>query len=108
MRAAPTASTNTRVTPSSDSYLARFRQRVIHDALTEATAACWERRALAFEVAAPRPGDYHGHATAQELAERRQRCMDAAIACRAHASLWLGAKPEPTGDDVRAVLEEAW
>ena len=67
--------------------LAHFNARVLADCLSEATAVFWERRAKAFEDAAPRPGDYVGRATAAELSAARVRCLETAAACRARASL---------------------
>ena len=87
-------------------YLDHFRSRVLQDALTDATAAYWLRRAQAFDEAAPRPGDDTGGATPAELDERRQRCEATARACRAHAGLLRGLTPERVSDDVRRVLVE--
>ena len=75
--------------------LAHFNARVLADCLAEATATFWERRAKAFENAAPRPGDYVGRATAAELSAARVRCLDAAAACRARASLEGPGLPVP-------------
>lgn len=87
-------------------YVAHFQMRVLQDALTEATAACWEKRAQQFEDAAPRPGDFTGRATPLEIAARLRRCLATAAACRAHASLWAESKPEPISSDVATVLVE--
>lgn len=67
--------------------LDRYRARFLEQLLTEATADYWERRAEAFELAAPRPGDYLGHQTPEELARRAQRAAERATACRNHAAL---------------------
>ena len=75
--------------------LAHFNARVLADCLAEATASYWERRAQALLDAAPRPGDYTGRATAAELSAARQRCLDAAAACRARASLEGPGLPVP-------------
>lgn len=64
-----------------------FRARVLQDALNEATAAYWRRRAEAFQASRPRPDDYHGHATVQELRDRDQWCAAIARACRHRAEL---------------------
>lgn len=74
---------------------AHFNARVLADCLSEATAAFWERRAEAFLEAAPRPGEYHGRATPAELSAARQRCLDAAAACRARATLEGPGLPVP-------------
>jgi len=75
--------------------LAHFRCRVLADALSEATRDYWRRRAEAFEDAAPRPGDFPGRATPEELRAARRRCLDAAAACRARASLEGPSLPVP-------------
>lgn len=71
------------------SYLDHFRQRVLQDALTAATANQWTKRAETFAWAAPRPGDFNGRATEAELTERQRRCLETAEACREHAQLLL-------------------
>lgn len=83
-----------------------FRARVLQDCLTEATASYWRRRAVAFEAARPRPGDFNGRVTPDELAARDERCRLAAELCRHRAGLSLEAKPEPITPDVWAVLDE--
>lgn len=74
---------------------AHFNARVLADCLSEATASFWHRRADAFTEAAPRPGDYLGRATPAELSAARQRCLEAAAACRARASLEGPGMPVP-------------
>jgi hypothetical protein len=86
--------------------LEHFRARTLQDALTEATAQCWLRRAQQFEDAAPRQGDYHGHATGDELLDRWERCQATATACRRHAQVLLGGMPEPISAEVLDVLGE--
>jgi hypothetical protein len=85
--------------------LDHFVARVLQDALTEATAQYWLRRTQAFEQAAPRPGEYNGNATPEELRERWKECVNTAKACRRHAQL-LMSQPEEISDEVRAVLED--
>lgn len=80
----------------------QFHQRVVSDALAEATASYWERRAKTFEDAAPRPGDYPGLATPADLSAARERCLGAAAACRARASL------EAAGAPIPAVVTSLW
>lgn len=74
---------------------AHFNARVLADCLSEATATFWHRRAQALEDAAPRPDDYTGRATPAELSAARQRCLDAAAACRARATLEGPGLPVP-------------
>lgn len=80
--------------------------RVLQDALTEATADYWERRAQQFEDAAPKLGEFHGNATRDELNEAWARCHATAAACRAHADLISGEYPEEISDEVLTVLGE--
>ena len=80
--------------------------RVLQDALTEATAGYWERRAQTFEDAAPRLGEYHGAATRDELNQRWLDCMATAQACRAHAQLIRQNQTEHISTDVYDVLAE--
>lgn len=82
-----------------------FRARLLQDALTEATAQYWLRRADQLAAGAPRPDDFHGQATPEELADRAQRAKAAAEACRRHARL-LRMEPEPINQDMLDVLQE--
>jgi hypothetical protein len=86
--------------------LDHFRARFLQDALTEATAQYWLRRAEQLDAAAPQPGDYNGHASQEQLAEAWVQCKTAAIACRWHAELIMEDRPEPISDEVLAVLGE--
>ena len=70
-------------------HLEQFRARVLADALNEASAAYWLRRAVQFDNARPRPGDYTGAATPQQLAQRDARLAEVAQACRAAADVAL-------------------
>jgi hypothetical protein len=83
-----------------------FRARILQDALTEATAGYWERRAQQFEDAAPRLGEFHGNATRDELNQRWLDCMATAQACRSHAQLIRNESPEPISEEVLDVLGE--
>jgi hypothetical protein len=86
--------------------IVQFQRRLLQDCLSEAIARWWLNRATAFEAAAPRPGDFNGRATAEELAERRARCLATAAACRRHAKLLHDGMPEEISSEVRAVLAE--
>ena len=68
----------------------QLQLRAIQDVLQMASAATWERRAEASEFARPRPGDFNGGATEQELALRDARLAREAEACRNHARLLRG------------------
>ena len=73
--------------PLLETHAQHFTRRVVEDAVTEATAECWEHRAETFEQARPQPGDYTGCATPAQLKAADQRCALAALACRRMA--WL-------------------
>lgn len=72
---------------SLEHHVDRIRARVLQDALSEATAAYWRRRAQWFRWAAPRPEDYTGQATPEELDARRQRLLGLAEQCERRAQL---------------------
>jgi len=63
------------------------RRRVVQDALNDAVATTWRRKAALLEWARPRPTDWNGNATPAELAERDRRLSAQAEACRAKATL---------------------
>lgn len=67
-------------------YSEQMRRRSVAEAIIGAMPATWLRRAEAFEWARPRPGEYTGQATAEEIAARDRRCRAAAVACRRHAA----------------------
>lgn len=75
-------------------YVDHFRRRVLADALQEATAAYWRHRADAFDAALPRPGDYAGMATPQQIEAQRDRIAASALACRQRAVFMLGGEVE--------------
>lgn len=84
---------------SLDSYMQHFRARVLQDALTEALAEHHLRRAMQLDAARPRPGDYTGAATPEQLAAQDERLSAAAAACRHRATLGLDA------DDIQMVAD---
>ena len=63
-----------------------MRRRAVQEAISNAMAATWRRRADMFDQARPRPGDYRGQATAEQIAEADRRCAEVALACRSHAA----------------------
>ena len=87
--------------------LNHFAARVLQDALTEAMAGHWDRRAQQWEAAAPCKGDYHGGASRTELLEAFERCQGIARACRSHAGLLRSLAPEDISDEVWDAIEEA-
>jgi hypothetical protein len=86
--------------------LDHFRARVLQDALTEARADQWLRRAQQFENAAPRKRDFRGNASDQELLDAYERCGAIAAACRAHAQLLRDKIPGEISDEVWCALGE--
>jgi hypothetical protein len=64
-----------------------MRRRAVQQAISEASAWYWAWRAEQFHAAAPKPSDFNGQATAQELADATERCLCAARACWSHAHL---------------------
>lgn len=87
-------------------YVEHFRARVLQDALNEATAAYWLRRAETFEWACSRPGDLLGpHTTPAQRAARDQEKRAIAAACRHRASL-APLQTQPAAD-VWAALADA-
>lgn len=69
-----------------DDHLTQFSLRLIRDAMNEATALYWLRRAEQFETARPRPGDRLGANGRRGAAEIDARCLALANACRAKAA----------------------
>jgi len=87
--------------------LAHFHARVIADALAEATAVYWRGRADALLDAAPRPGDYVGRATPEQLSAARERCQRDAAACLRRSSLEGPGLPVPPIVVAELLLKEA-
>jgi hypothetical protein len=73
-------------------HVDNFRRRVMADALQEATAAYWRRRAQTFATALPREGDFTGRATPDEIEARRQRVAAVVLACSERAAFSLGGE----------------
>ena len=90
--------TSVNLRSDSDLDLEHFRMRVIQDALNEGRRQWWLRRALDFENARPRPGDFNGQATLEELRDRWVWCTEIAKACRARAEV------APLDDDRPEIL----
>jgi hypothetical protein len=73
----------------------QVRRRSVQQAITEAEADHWRRRATDFDWARPRPDDFSGRATVDELAAADERCRMTALACRRKAALleWEAGAP---------------
>lgn len=85
-------------------HLAHFQRRVLVDSLLDAWSVYWERRARVLEEARPRPGEFHGGATREQLRDQWIRLTAMAQACRARAQV---SPLELVTEDVDAVLGEA-
>ena len=83
------ASTRTHSTAALVEHVEHFGARVLQDALAEATANYWLRRAEVFDNAKPRPGEFHGEATSEDLSAAWRRCHDLAEASRNAAGVAL-------------------
>ena len=57
------------------------RRRAAQQAILEAESWFWCWRAEQFHAAAPRPSDFNGRATAEQLAAATERCHATALAC---------------------------
>lgn len=88
--------------------LTRFTVRAVQQMIAEAAPWWWLKRAEHLEEARPRPGDFHGRATPEELAARHARLTEAAAACREHAA-FLAQYPDVLTEmmhaDVQALAE---
>jgi len=96
--------TTTNLLPDSAGYLGRFRARVLQDALNEATAAYWLRRAEAFENARTRPGSPPATGDSPEAVDDRRRAATA-LACRNRAA-YAQMYPEELAGLIREALAE--
>ena len=84
-----------------------FRERFLADLLCQGMASFYEWRARVFEWAAPRPGDFVGRATPQQLAAQAARCRETATAFRNKAAvLRRYGTPDFVIDEVTGVLRE--
>lgn len=81
--------------------LEQAARRLIREAIAEALPTQWERRAKTFESCRPRPGDYTGAATRDELDALDHRNAVSAAQCRMHAAMLRGddlTSPEHAAD----------
>jgi hypothetical protein len=74
---------------SSHDYADHFAARVVQDAVNEALAATWQRRRDAFLAARPRPEDFPGQRTRDELRIHWRELTAVAEACQARAAVSL-------------------
>lgn len=86
--------------------LEHFRARVLQDALDQATVAHWIARHAALSASLPRPGDFVGRASAEELNAREARTRAALTAIERHVYLLQHTYREPSPEVWEAV--RAW
>lgn len=96
----PHMSTRTR-RPRTPFDLAHFQYRIVRDAMNEATASYWLRRARDFATALPREGDYLGQSTPEQREARTQRLLQIVKNC-VHRSTICELTPE----EERLILDE--
>jgi len=84
--------------------LENFARRLLTDCLNEATRTYWLKRAQDFENAKPRPGEYQGTSTREELRARWLWLDEIARACRARAEI---SPLDEIAPEVESVLSEA-
>lgn len=84
-----------------------FRRRVLQEALCEALAAQWERRAGTLRWAQPRAGEFQGRATTEELRDRWRRLEEQARACENRAQVAEYADDAELRQTIRAELDVA-
>lgn len=77
---------------------------VLREAMLAGLPCSWSRRAETLDAARPRPGDFNGRATVEELAERDQRLAEQAEACRSKAR-FLQEYPDVMAEIIAADVE---
>ncbi|MCB0889205.1 MAG: hypothetical protein KDB38_07435 [Nocardioidaceae bacterium] len=87
-------------------YLDHFARRVLLDAINEATADYWRRRAKALRAARHRPGDYLPDGQLQAARAKWRQLTEAAAACEAKAAFIERYGAELFAHDVASVLGE--
>jgi hypothetical protein len=88
-------------------HVAQFQRRSIAGAVLDASATQWLKRADEFEAARPRPGDYYGQASREQLRARWDELTQIAKACRAKATVLRELDMPDVLDLVDDVLEES-
>lgn len=87
----------------------QFTVRVLQETMLAAMPWSWLRRAETLDGARPRPDDFNGKATADQLVERDARLAAQAEQCRVHAQ-FLTDNPDTMAQtiaaDVAALMAE--
>lgn len=81
-----------------------WSRRVIQDALNESTRAFWLKRAEDFERAKPRPDEYHGNKTREQLRAQWLWCHETAQACR-NKAVMVSLDDDAFDADLSAMLD---
>jgi hypothetical protein len=73
-----------------------MRRRSVQQAILTASAWWWRWRAEQFHRARPRPSDFNGQSSVEELGAADERCSETAQACLNRATLieWEAAEDE--------------
>lgn len=83
--------------------LEHFRARVLQDALDQATIGHWLQRHAALSASLPRPEDFVGRASSEELNAREARTRAALTAIERHVYLLQHTYREPSPEVLEAV-----
>lgn len=83
--------------------LEHFRARVLQDALDQATIGHWLARHAALSASLPRPGDFTGRASSEELNAQEARTRAALQAIERHVYLLQHTYREPSAEVLEAV-----
>lgn len=75
--------------------LEHFQARILQDALDQATIHYWLRRHAALSAALPRPGDFIGSATAEDLKAREEATRKTLGEIECHIQLLQDSYREP-------------
>jgi hypothetical protein len=92
--------------PMSPGYVLHFQARVMSDALAEASAGYWRRRAEHLRSCLSRPSDFRGSATPEQVEARDARLRADIARCLTHAGVLaegIGGIPPEVVDVLREV-----
>ena len=105
---APCYTDNASVTAANEpiSYMEHFGRRVLLDALNEASATYWRRRAEALRAARHREGDYLPDGRLEAARAKWRQLTEAAAACDARARFIEMYGHELYAHEVASVLAE--
>ena len=90
--------------PDQDLFGRMIAKRVLQDVMSDASRIWWLKRALDFEQAKPRPGDFIGNSTPEGRQARWERLDSLARACRMKAE--VADHPDDVAREIDNVLSE--